>query len=225
MIGSLARAFGQMPDPRFRAVIGKSLVYSLLIYAALVALCWVGLGYVNVFGVGRVDDTIRWLGGAVAFVFGFLLFPGIVAAVIGLFLEDIARAVEARHYPGLPPAKGTTIAMDLWSAARLAGLTLVLNLLALPLYFFFFPGLNVFVFYGLNGYLLGREYFELAALRRLTDTDSRAMRRRHRFGVLISGVVITLLLTIPVINCILPVVAAAFMVHEFERLRRRDGLS
>lgn len=223
MIGSLTKAFGQMPDPRFRAVIGKGLIYSLLTYAVLVALCWVGLGYVNVFGIGWVDDTIRWLGGAVAFVLGFLLFPGIVAAVIGLFLEDIARAVEARHYPALPPAKGTTLAMDAWSAVRLAGLTIVLNLLALPLYFI--PGLNIFVFYTLNGYLLGREYFELAALRRLKDTESRAMRRRHRFGVLISGVVITLLLTIPVINCVLPVVAAAFMVHEFERLRRRDGLS
>jgi uncharacterized protein involved in cysteine biosynthesis len=70
---------------------------------------------------------------------------------------------------------------------------------------------------------LGREYFELAALRRLDGARARAMRRRHRFGVLVAGVVITILLTIPVINCVLPVVAAAFMVHEFERLKRRDG--
>lgn len=223
MIGSLLKSFEQLPDPRFRAVIGKSLLYSIVVYAVLVALSWFGLSYLNVFGIGWVDAAIQWLGGAVAFVIGFLLFPGIVAAVVGLFLEEIARAVEARHYPGLAPARGTTLATDVWSAGRLAVLSLVLNILALPLYFI--PVVNVFVFYGLNGYLLGREYFELAALRRLSDPDSRAMRRRHRLGVLISGVVITVLLTIPVINCVLPVVAAAFMVHEFERLRRRDGLS
>jgi CysZ protein len=223
LIGSLLKSLEQLPDRRFRAVIGKSLLYSLLVYAILVAASWYGLGYINVFGIGWVDGALHWLGGAVAFVIGFLLFPGIVAAVIGLFLEEIARAVEARHYPDLPPPRGTTLAMDIWSAVRLAGLALALNVLALPLYFV--PVLNVFVFYGLNGYLLGREYFELAALRRLLDPDSRAMRRRHRLGVLISGVVITVLLTIPVINCVLPVVAVAFMVHEFERLRRRDRLT
>jgi uncharacterized protein involved in cysteine biosynthesis len=223
MIGSLIRSFEQLPDPRFRAVVGKSLLYSLVVYGALVALSWYGLGYVNVFDIGWVDTTIQWLGGAVAFVLGFLLFPGIVSAVIGLFLEEIARAVEARYYPSLPPARGTTLGTDVLSAARLALMSLILNILALPLYFV--PVLNVFVFYALNGYLLGREYFELAALRRLSQGEARAMRRRHRLGVQISGVVITILLTIPVINCVLPVVAAAFMVHEFERLRRRDGLS
>jgi uncharacterized protein involved in cysteine biosynthesis len=223
MIGSLLRSFEQLPDPAFRSVVGKSLLYSLVVYATLVALSWFGLGYVNVFGIGWVDAAIQGLGVAMAFVLGLLLFPGIVAAVIGLFLDEIARAVEARYYPGLPAARGTTLGTDVWSAIRLGVLSLALNIVVLPLYFI--PGLNVFVFYTLNGYLLGREYFELAALRRLRDGEAQTMRRRHRLGVLISGVVITILLTIPVINCVLPVVAAAFMVHEFERLRRRDGLS
>lgn len=221
MIGSLFKAFEQFPDPAFRSVVWQSLGYSLAIYAALVALAWYGLGYVNVFDIGWVDTAIQVLGGAVAFVLGLILFPGIVAAVIGLFLERIARAVEARHYPRLPPARGQAVTAEVWAAVRLAAASLILNILVLPLYFI--PVLNIFVFYGLNGYLLGREYFELAALRRLDGAEARAMRRRHRFGVLAAGVVITILLTIPVINCVLPVVAAAFMVHEFERLRRRDG--
>jgi uncharacterized protein involved in cysteine biosynthesis len=221
MIGSIFKAFEQFPDPPFRSVVWQSLGYSLCVYAALVALASYGLGYVNVFDIGWVDTALQVLGGVAAFVLGLILFPGIVSAVVGLFLERIARAVEARYYPDLPPAPGQPVVTEAWASIRLAILSLVLNILVLPLYFV--PVLNVFVFYGLNGYLLGREYFELAALRRLDGARSRAMRRRHRFGVLVAGVVITILLTIPVINCVLPVVAAAFMVHEFERLKRRDG--
>jgi uncharacterized protein involved in cysteine biosynthesis len=221
MIGSIFKAFEQFPDPRFRSVVWQSLGYSLAVYAALVAAASYGLGYVNVFGIGWVDTAIQVLGGLAAFALGLILFPGIVSAVVGLYLERIARAVEARYYPGLPPAPGQPVVTEAWASIQLALLSLVLNIMVLPLYFV--PVLNVFVFYGLNGYLLGREYFELAALRRLDGARARAMRRRHRFGVLAAGVVITILLTIPVINCVLPVVAAAFMVHEFERLKRRDG--
>jgi uncharacterized protein involved in cysteine biosynthesis len=222
MIGSIFKAFEQFPDPRFRWVVWRSLGWSLAAYAALVAAAAYGLGYVNVFDIGLVDTAIQVLGGVAAFVLGLILFPGIVAAVVGLFFERIARAVEARHYPALPAALGQPLGDEIWASIRLAGLSLALNILALPLYFV--PVLNVFVFYGLNGYLLGREYFELAALRRLDGGRARAMRRRHRFEVLAAGVVITILLTIPVINCVLPVAAAAFMVHEFERLKRRDGV-
>jgi uncharacterized protein involved in cysteine biosynthesis len=37
-------------------------------------------------------------------------------------------------------------------------------------------------------------------------------------------VVITVMLTIPLVNLLAPVVATAFMVHVFERLRRNAGL-
>ena len=34
------------------------------------------------------------------------------------------------------------------------------------------PPINLFIFYGLNGYLLSREYFELVALRHLDATSA-----------------------------------------------------
>jgi uncharacterized protein involved in cysteine biosynthesis len=99
--------------------------------------------------------------------------------------------------------------------------TIVLNLLALPLYVFM-PGLNFFVFLGLNGYLFGRQYFEVVALRRLDMAATRAVR--HRFGVRIfaGGVVIAGLFAMPFVNLLAPVIATAFMVHLCARLALRD---
>jgi CysZ protein len=47
-----------------------------------------------------------------------------------------------------------------------------------------------------------------------------AMRLRHRGDLWLAGVVIVLLLTIPLVNLIVPIVATAFMVHIFKRLPR-----
>ena len=97
--------------------------------------------------------------------------------VIGFFIDSIAGAVEALDYPGRGPPRRASIGETIIITLRLMGLTLVLNLLALPVYVLV-PGINFFVFLGLNGYLLGREYFEVVALRRLDRTATRALRRR-----------------------------------------------
>ncbi len=85
------------------------------------------------------------------------------------------------------------------------------------------PPLNLFVFYGLNGYLLGREYFELVAARRFDMAGVRRLRRAYRGRLLLAGAVIAFLLTVPIVNLVTPVVATGFMLHVFERLRRREA--
>ncbi len=221
MISALARAFGQLPDPPFRRVIFRTFLWSVALSVALfLAASW-GVTLIQATGIGWLDGAIEFLGATAAFVIAILLFPGLAVIVVGFFLEDIARAVEARYYPNLPEPRHQPLREAVWAATKLAAITVVLNLLILPVYLV--PVINVFVFYGLNGYLLGREYFELAALRRTDDADARQMRRRHRTRVFIAGVVITFLLSIPFVNWFMPVIAAAFIVHEFERLRSRAG--
>ncbi len=102
---------------------------------------------------------------------------------------------------------------------RLSGLSLALNLLALPLYLLL-PGINLFLFLALNGYLLGREYFDVVALRRLDAAAAKAMRNRSGGRVFVGGVLIAGLFALPLINLIAPVVATAFMLHVFEALPR-----
>jgi CysZ protein len=103
----------------------------------------------------------------------------------------------------------------------LMGLTILLNLLALPVYVLA-PGINVFLFLGLNGYLFGREYFEVVALRRLDVMTVRAVRQRFGGRVFAGGVVIAGLFALPLVNLVAPVIATAFMVHIFQELRRRE---
>ena len=103
--------------------------------------------------------------------------------------------------------------------------TLLLNLLVLPLYLvlIWIPPLNLLLFYLLNGYLLGREYFEMVAVRRLDLKEAKGLRRGSRGRMILAGAVITFLLTIPLVNLVTPIIATAFMLHVFEDLRRRSG--
>jgi CysZ protein len=151
----------------------------------------------------------------------WLLFPAVVTLVIGFFLDRIAGAVEALDYPGKGPARRAPITETALVTGRLMGLTILLNLLALPVYVLA-PGINFFVFLCLNGYLFGREYFEVVALRRLDRTTARAVRHRFAGRVFLGGVVVAGLFIVPLVNLIAPVIATAFMVHLFEGLRRAE---
>ena len=153
-------------------------------------------------------------------ILALILFPGIVSALASIFLEDVADAVEARHYPGLSPAKVLGWGVLLTASARLIGLTIVLNLMALP--FYLVPGLNLVIYFGLNGYLLGREYFEVVALRRLNAEDAKALRQKHRAQITLAGAGAAMLLTIPIVNMIAPVLGTAAMVHLFNTLNEKQ---
>ena len=101
-----------------------------------------------------------------------------------------------------------------------------LNLLCLPLYLIlmFVPPFNLVLYYLLNGYLVSREYFELVALRRMGPAAALQMRRQSRGRILMAGILLTFLLTIPIINFLTPVIATAFMVHVFHGLPGRQEI-
>jgi CysZ protein len=131
----------------------------------------------------------------------------------------VIEAVERRYYPDLPPAPGMSFAQSTLGAIRFALVALALNLLVLPLYLL--PGANVILYLALNGYLLGREYFEQVAQRRLDWRSVAQLRRADRTRLWWAGVWIAALLTVPVLNLIAPVIATCFMVHLFEGPSRR----
>jgi uncharacterized protein involved in cysteine biosynthesis len=241
MIAALAKAFRQLSDPAFRRVLGQSVLASLVAFAGLWALAWWGLSWggaaladwVAAQGPGGFwIGVLEWLFGAAAvfavLIASFFLFPAVMVLVLSFLLEDVAVAVERRHYPGRPPARPQPWGEAIAGGLAFAGLSLALNIVFLPIYLLllFVPPLNLFVFYLLNGYLLGREYFELVALRRLDGGETKRLRRAHRGRVLLAGSVIAFLLTLPLINLVMPVVATGFMLHVFEgtqRRVRRDG--
>lgn len=223
MIAALFKSLNQLPDPTFRRVVLLTLLWSILLFAGLIAAVWWLLNSTQLFEWGWLETIVDWLGGATAVITAFVLFPGAALVIISFMLEPVARAVEKKHFPDLEAPRNQSVGEAVMIGLRYGAIAIVLNLIFLPLYII--PILNIFVFGALNGYLLGREYFELVALRRLDVPSMKAMWRRHRSRWFIAGVLITLLLSIPLVNWFMPVVAVAFMLHMFESMRRREATS
>lgn len=215
------RALAQLPDPAFRGVLIKSLLISFVVFMLLGAGLWAGLLLVPATGYEWLDWAIAALS-SLGFLLGMmLLFPAVMTAAIGIFLDDIADAVEHRYYADEPPGRPLATMPAIWSALRFLGLVLAVNILLLPLYgiLLFFPPLLYGLSLLVNGYLVGREYFEAVAFRYQSRAEANLLRRRRRGDVWLCGVLIVLLLTIPLVNFLVPIVATAFMVHVYKRLR------
>lgn len=233
MFQSFFRALGQAFDPAFRRVFFRSLLASLTAYI----LVWLG-SWLLFSWLGDMLDTWfetvdlwAWLEASLVFLFeagGFatliiaslFVFPAMMAAIMTLFLEEVASAVEAQHYPGLPAPRRQSIAESLASGLIFALVTLFLNILVLP--FYLIPLLNIVVFGLLNGYLLGREYFELVAFRRLAPAEAKHLRKTKSGRILTAGAIIAFLFAIPLVNLAAPIISTAFMLHVFEGARRKN---
>jgi CysZ protein len=219
---ALGKALGQFDDPKIQRIVWKSLLGALVIFALLGLGLWFLAGWLAA-GLAHWVDWIAHFGTLILTVaLSWFLFPVAVTAVVGFFLEDVAGAVEARYYPGRPPARQQRFGAMVWSALRFACVALLLNLALLPAYLLLllFPPLYLLVFYSVNGYLLGREYFELVAYRRLDEREADELRRACRGRVMLAGVAMAFMLTIPVFNLVAPIAATAFAVHLFEALCR-----
>lgn len=217
MIGAYIKGIGQLSDPKARGVVWKALGLSVLTFAAL----WVGLGFLitetALFAIGWLETAVDILGGAAVMVLTVLLFPAVASAVIGIMLEDICDAVEARHYPDLGDTRDIGVGETVISALKFLAIMVVLNILLLP--FLFLGPLFPFVFYAVNGYLLSREYFELVAHRRIGRVEARALRKAHQGSLFMAGVAAAFLLTVPVVNLLAPIIAVAATVHLFQSWR------
>lgn len=223
------RALGQLGDRRFRRVVflGVLLALALLFgtYALFLQLIWwLSPDQINLPVIGPVTGMHTLLGWtSVLFMIGlsvFLMVP-VASAFTGIFLEDVADAVEDRHYPQLPPATPLSLGEGLRQSVNFLGLVVAVNLGALFLYPFLGPGIPI-LFWAMNGFLLGREYFSLVALRRLPPAEVKAMRRRNRWALWAAGTLMAAPLTVPILNLMIPVLGVATFTHIYHQLAR-DG--
>jgi len=217
MFSALTATLGQLTDPRLRNPILLSIAGSLVVILLLGVVVWFVLDMFAFFG-GWLDEVAAWVASLIVIVLGLVFFPGASNAISSLFLDSVAKAVEAKHYPDLGPARSQPLTEAIIEGLRFLAMTIAINIVLLPVYLFV-PGLNLVVFYGANGYLLGREFFEMVALRRLEPAEAKALRKRKAGAVFVSGVLIAAVMTIPIVNLAGPVIATAFMLHRFENLR------
>ena len=217
---AFSRALGQLFDPRILTLLGLSVLLSTGCFVA----AWFGVDWLLTAGLGDYVSSSLFLGalgGFVTLVLAWFLFPFVASAFVLLFLERVARIVEARHYPDLPPAPGLP-----WLAATFSSLGFLASVLAanvlLLLLLVFFPIAYPIGYLVVNGWLLGREYFELVALRRISPAAARTMRDRRRPELLLTGIGLTFLFTLPIVNLVIPILAVATLVHRFEDWRRNS---
>lgn len=220
-------ALGQLGDPRFRQVlllgIGLSLALLFGVYVLFLGLVQVFVGksltLPLIGAVTWVDDLISWSSMLIMLLLSAFLMVPVASAITSMFLDRIAQAVEDRHYPGLPPARSVPLPEALADTATFLGILIVANLLALILYAVF-TAFAPLIFWALNGFLLGREYFTLVASRRLGRPEARALLARHRGTVWLAGTLMAVPLSLPLVNLVVPILGAATFTHVFHRLQR-----
>ena len=149
---------------------------------------------------------------------GFFLAP-VTALFAGLFLDEIAERVERDHYPDDPPGKSISIGHSFLLALKFGLLVVAANLFALALVWL--AGFGVIVFFILNGYFLGREYFQFAAMRHRNEVDAKGLARKYGFEIFLSGLIIAVFMSIPILNFLTPVFAAKQMVHLHKAIEKR----
>ncbi len=213
MIKAASMTVRQLPEPPFRRVLLRSLGATVLLFG----LFWL-LGYVlwpseGFTGWQWLDSSIDYLAGAAGILLtGFLLLP-IAGLFIGIFIDEISAAVEGRYYAHDPAGRDQPIKEAVVMGIKFATVLLVVNILLLPFYFFLplVPWLA-------NAYLIGREYFEMVAVRHHSFEETTRLRHQYRWQVYFAGILIAGLLMIPILNFAVPLVGAAFMVHWYKYL-------
>ena len=221
---ALLRAVAALSLPPLRRVVAFGLGLSAITFALLWATVGAVLYDVVCFTWRPLDWVVDLAGGFAVLALSWLLFPAVADTDDELLPRPCGgRGRSPRLSPKGPPRgqSWSEIAVVTW---RLTATTIFLNLLALPLYLLV-PGINLVLFLALNGYLFGRGYYEVVALRRLDAAAAKRLRRRFAGQIFLGGIAITGLFALPLVNLVAPVIATAFMVHVFEALPRDAPLS
>ncbi|MHA6346625.1 EI24 domain-containing protein [Roseivivax sp. CAU 1761] len=230
ILGAFLRALAQFgADARFRGVLWRGLGLSVALLAGFSWALIAGVGWLApdsvtlpwLGEVGWLDEALGWSLIPAMLLLSVVLMVPVASAITGIFLDTVAEAVETRHYPGLPPARRQPFPEMVADTLGFLGLLLGANLAALVLYLMFAP-LAPLIFWAVNGFLLGREYFTLAAARRLGREEARRLRRRHAATIWAAGTLMALPLSLPLVNLLIPILGAATFTHLFHALRARD---
>jgi len=228
ILQAVLRATAQFSDPAFWGVAAKAIALTIVTLIGLGAAVIWGIGWllpdqINLPWIGTVtwvENAISWAAVPLMAVLSVFLMVPVASAVTGLFLEDVADAVEARHFPHLPPATPLGIAQTLRESLGFLAVMAGANLLALVLYLIFLPFAPL-IFWGLNGFLLGREYFQLVAARRVGLKEAKQLRRKHALRIWLAGGVMAVVLSVPMLNLLVPILGAATYTHLFHTLQSR----
>src|SRR5271155_4531257 len=231
MLDDAIKAITQLFAPPLRAVLWKTIGLAL----ALIVVAGIALErlIVHLVGAGGASfettfgpqahlpvHAIAWLisvAASLGIIAGSVfLMPAVIAVVGSFFADRIGEEVEREHYPADPPGKALPLGLAMWEGLKTALLAVVIYLCATPL--LLFAGFGAVIFFLATAYILGREYFELAAMRFRPPAEAKALRKANAGTVYLGGLLIAALVSIPIVNLATPLFAMALMVHVHKRL-------
>ena len=231
MLDAAIKALQQMFSPPFRSVLIKSILLALV----MIVLFGIGLHRVlswlaengGVWAEGALGSGAQgplgwalWLMSIAAelgiIIGGVFLMPAVTAFVGSFFVDEIAEQVERKYYPNDPPGKALPFFRAISEGAKTALFAVMVYLCALP--FLLVAGIGLVMLFLAAAYLLGREYFELAAMRFRPVAEAKSFRKSHRGSVFAAGMLIALFVSIPIINLATPLFGMALMVHMHKKL-------
>src|SRR5690242_3860661 len=231
MLDAAVKALSQMMSPPMRSILWRSIGVALVLIIVLAfglqrLLSWFATsGEVwleGLLGPGWHSslEVLAWIvsiAAGLGVVFGgIFLMPAITSLVASLFVDEVADHVEHEYYPAERPGVALPMGLALREGSKTAALTILVYLIALP--FVFLAGAGFLVFFIATAWLLGREYFELAAMRFRPPYEAKAMRRDNASTIFAAGLIIAAFVSIPIVNLATPLFGMAFMVHMHKRL-------
>lgn len=231
MIDAAIKALSQMLSPPLRSILWRSIGLALVLITVLAIGLQRLLSWLATSGEGWAEallgphfhtplEILTWIisiAAGLGVVFGgIMLMPAISSLVASLFVDDVAEHVEREYYPAERPGAALPFGIAMREGLKAAGLTILVYLIALP--FVFLAGAGFLIFYFATAWLLGREYFELAAMRFRSPAEAKAMRRDNAATVFAAGLVIAAFVSIPIVNLATPMFGMAFMVHMHKRM-------
>lgn len=233
MIFDAARqTISQLFTPPFRSVFFKTIGLTLLLmvgvwFGAKELFDYLALPWIDQLFPG-LPSWVGWVGLVAAILAGVglavglsLLIAPISAIVAGIFLDDIADAVERDSYPNDAPGTALPLLQSMVLSVKFFGVVMIGNIIALLL--LLVPGVNLIAFFVVNAYLLSREFFQFAAMRFRTEAEARALRRRYSGTIFMAGLVIAAFLSVPILNLLTPLFGAAMMIHLHKAISAREA--
>ncbi|MCP3378971.1 sulfate transporter family protein [Bradyrhizobium sp. CCGUVB4N] len=231
MLDAAVKALSQMMSPPMRTILWRSIGLALVLIVVLAIglqrlLSWFAT-YGEVWLEGLLGpswhsslEVLAWIisiAAGLGVVFGSVfLMPAITSLIASFFVDDVADVVEREYYPAERPGTALPFNQAMLEGIKTALLTLLVYLIALPLVLF--AGAGFLIFFLAAAWLLGREYFELAAMRFRSPEDAKAMRRDNAATIFTAGLFIAAFVSIPIVNLATPIFGMAFMVHMHKRL-------
>jgi len=231
MLDAAVKALSQILSPPMRSILWRSIGVALVLIVVVSIGLQRLLSWLATSGEVWADallgptfqtplNLLAWIisvAAGLGIVFGaVMLMPAITSLVASLFVDEVADHVEHEHYPAERPGTALPLSIAIPEGVKTALLTVLVYLIALP--FVLVAGAGFIVFFIAMAWLLGREYFELAAMRFRSPQEAKAMRRDNAATVFTAGLFIAAFVSIPIVNLATPLFGMAFMVHMHKRL-------